>query len=343
MNRSTYRIAAAALLPLALAFWLKDSVGAVRDHVPARAKYQRLPIEFPRENPYSDAKAALGKTLFYETALSGSGTYSCGSCHEQTLAWGDGRARAIGDTGKTLPFRSPTLIDIWAVPVLGWDGKFPDLESVTFAPMLNPANMNFPAAEKELPSRLANKPGYGDAFRKAFGDEAITRQRVEMALATYQRTIVAPEAPFDRYIAGDAQAIGPAAKRGFALFEGKANCAACHNGPSFTDGSFHDIGTARGEDIGRGRLFAGSVKLRYAFKTPTLREVTLRAPYMHDGSVPTLREVIELYDKGGIDRPSRSEQIRPLHLSATEKTDLLAFLQTLTASSQSANGERPKR
>jgi len=142
---------------------------------------------------------------------------------------------------------------------------------------------------------------------------------------------VSGEAPFDRWIKGDERAISVAAKRGFDLFNGKGHCAACHSGWSFSDSSFHDIGTARGDDIGRGRLFPTSVQLRYAFKTPTLRDVARRAPYMHDGSVATLADVIDLYDKGGIDRPSRAEEIRPLHLTAQEKGDLIAFLQTLTA------------
>ena len=134
------------------------------------------------------------------------------------------------------------------------------------------------------------------------------------------------DAPFDRWIKGDEHAIDNAAKRGFDLFNGKAHCAACHTGWAFSDSSFHDIGVARGDDIGRGRLFPTSEKLRYAFKTPTLRDVARRAPYMHDGSVATLSEVIDLYNKGGIDRPSRAEDIKPLGLTAQEKADLIAFL-----------------
>ncbi|MBE7199340.1 MAG: c-type cytochrome, partial [Parafilimonas terrae] len=138
--------------------------------------------------------------------------------------------------------------------------------------------------------------------------------------------------PFDRWIAGREDAISAAAKRGFDLFNGKAGCAACHSGWSFTDNSFHDIGVGKGTDIGRGRLKPTSAALTYAFKTPTLREVGRRGPYMHDGSVPTLQAVIDLYDRGGIDRPSRSRSIKPLHLSATERADLLAFLDTLSTS-----------
>jgi len=151
------------------------------------------------------------------------------------------------------------------------------------------------------------------------------------ALATFERTIVSGETPFDRWVAGDEAAIGEPAKRGFALFTGKAQCAQCHEGWNFTGGAFYDIGEAADEDIGRGRIFSNSLKLQHAFKVPTLRDVARRAPYMHDGSVATLAEVIDLYDRGGIDRPSRSELIKPLGLDAREKADLVAFLETLTA------------
>ena len=142
------------------------------------------------------------------------------------------------------------------------------------------------------------------AFDAAFGKGDITVLKIEQALATFERSIVSNEAPFDHWVAGDDNAIGLAAKRGFALFNGKANCAACHSGWAFTDASFHDIGVAKNDDIGRGRLFPSSVKLKYAFKTPTLRDVARRGPYMHDGSLATLEDVIDLYDRGGIDRPA---------------------------------------
>ena len=162
----------------------------------------------------------------------------------------------------------------------------------------------------------------------------MSRSTVEQVVAAFERTIVSGPAPFDRWVAGQADAISESAQRGFALFNGKANCAACHSGWAFTDGSFHDIGTAKGDDIGRGALFPTSRKLRYAFKTPTLRDVAQRAPYMHDGSVPDLAAVITLYNEGGIDRPSRSELIHPLGLSDRDQSDLIAFLHTLTETSR---------
>jgi cytochrome c peroxidase len=289
-------------------------------------------IPFPKSNPYSEAKAKLGKMLFFDPVLSGAGVRSCATCHSPSLSWGDGRARAMGEGQKPLAVRSPTLLNVAWTPKLGWDGHFRNLEAVAIGPITGATNMDLP--EKELTPRLKAIPAYVDAFHAAFGEGEITRHKIELALATYQRTIVSTDAPFDRWIAGDEKAISEAAKRGFDLFNSKANCAACHSGWAFTDASFHDVGSATKNDIGRGKLFPTSVKLQYAFKTPTLRDVARRAPYMHDGSVPTLEAVLELYDRGGIDRPSRSEEIRPLHLSKEEKADLIAFLHTLNGAAE---------
>jgi len=321
----------AGLLLVGLPMGYMAAEGA-QDPDAVRANYRRpAAIPFPDDDPYTKAKADLGKMLFFDPQLSGSRKHSCSSCHQPAKSWSDGLPHAIGEDPAGLKIRTPTLIDVAFVDVLGWDGKFPDLESVAFGPLTSPQNMNI--TERELMRRLRAAPRYTAAFAKAFGDKHITRRRIELALATYERTIVAGEAPFDRWIMGDENAISPEAKRGFALFNGKAQCSSCHSGPSFTDGSFQDIGSATGDDIGRGRLFPSSEKLQYAFKTPTLRDVAERGPYMHDGSVATLEGVIELYNKGGIDRPSRSPSIKPLSLTAEEKAELIAFLKTLSGSS----------
>lgn len=293
------------------------------------AKYRRpSQIPFPSSNPYSEAKSNLGRMLFWDPILSGSRTRSCASCHNPGLSWGDGLPRAIGKNQKALPLRTPTLLNLAWIVQLGWTGHFASLEDVTFGPITGAANMNLP--KKMLIKRLSAIPDYVAAFQDAFGEGKITPLKVELALATFERTIVSTEAPFDRWIAGKKDAISEAAKRGFDLFNGKARCASCHRGWAFTEGSFHDVGAAKGKDIGRGKLFPTSVKLLHAFKTPTLRDVARRAPYMHDGSVSTLEEVIDLYNKGGIDRPSRAVDVRPLHLTKSEKADLVAFLKTLT-------------
>ncbi len=301
-----------------------------------REAYRRpLQIPYPDDNPYSAEKDELGRLLFFDPILSGAGVRSCGTCHNPLLSWGDGRPRAIGEGDNALALRSPTLLTVAWTPRLGWDGKFRDLEAVAFGPIVSPTNMNLP--EGKLIERLGAIPGYVDAFAAAFGPSGITRRNIELALATFQRTIPVPSTPFDRWVEGDESAIGVAAKRGFAVFNDKGRCATCHSGFAFTDSSFHDIGSAKDIDIGRGRQFTNSVKLRYAFKTPTLRDVALRAPYMHDGSIATLEEVIDLYDRGGIERPSRSVLIRPLGLTDEERSDLIAFLNTLSAPPQEAS------
>lgn len=319
-----------ALACLVLPIWGASLTGATPDRGEARALYRR-PSEtpYPESNTPSTAKVDLGRKLFFDTRLSGSGRISCATCHRPDLGWSDGRARSVGEGGREMDLRSPTLLNVAWVPRPGWDGKFRSIEAVTFRAITAESNMNL--SEAEVIARLQADPDYARDFEAAFGEGGITKGRVEMALATFQRLIVSGEAPFDRWVAGDEGAIPAAAKRGFALFNGRAGCAACHSGWALTDSSFHDIGTAEGADIGRGRLFPGSVTLRYAFKTPTLRDVAGRAPYMHDGSLPTLEAVIDLYDRGGIARESRSEAIRPLGLDAGEKADLVAFLRTLTA------------
>jgi cytochrome c peroxidase len=324
----TWKIAGVACA-MAAVFGTSVSLSGEAGHDRAswREQYRRpAEIPFPENNPYSEAKSRLGRMLFFDPILSGSQVRSCATCHNPALSWADGQRRAIGEV--PLPLRSPTLLNVAWTPKLGWDGHFRDLEAVAFGPITAAGNMNLP--EKLLIERLSAIPGYKEAFAAAFGKPDISRRNVELTLATFERSIISSEAPFDRWIKGDEAAISEAAKRGFDLFNSKAHCASCHSGWTFTDASFHDIGTAKNNDLGRGRLFPNSVKLRYAFKTPTLRDAARRAPYMHDGSIATLEAVIELYDRGGIERPSRSELIVPLRLRKDEKAELNAFLQTLT-------------
>jgi cytochrome c peroxidase len=303
------------------------------DRTAWKAKYHRpTEIPFPKDDPYSDAKLVLGRMLFWDPLLSGSRTLSCASCHNPALSWGDGLPRALGENNDTLPLRTPTLLNIAWISPLGWTGHFASLEDVTFGPITSSKNMGL--SKNELIQRLSAIPGYQAAFQSAFGKGKITPNKVEMALATFERSIVSTRAPFDRWINGDEKAISESAKRGFDLFNGKARCVSCHSGWNFTDGSFHDVGSAKGNDIGRAELFPTSIKLHYAFKTPTLRDVARRGPYMHDGSELTLKAVIDLYNKGGIDRPSRAEDVRPLHLSDSEEADLIVFLNTLTGEPQ---------
>ena len=331
-RRWYFRIGAVALLLLARA--VGPNVMALADSPadPQRAEWKKdyarsAEIPYPAEDPYSEAKAKLGKMLFFDPILSGSGQIACASCHNPGLSFTDGLRHGIGE--REMATHTPTLLNVAWAPILGWDGHFPSLEKVAFGPILNPAIMG--NKEDRLIASLEAIPEYREAFSETFADQAVTRANIEQALATYQRTLVSAPAPFDRWIAGDESAISESAKRGFDVFNGKGNCAGCHSGWAFTDEGFYDIGVGQGDDIGRGKLVPNSPKLQYAFKVPTLRDVARRAPYMHNGSEPTLAAVIELYDRGGIDRPSRSELVKPLHLTAGEKADLIAFLETLTS------------
>ncbi|WP_096485755.1 cytochrome-c peroxidase [Methylorubrum populi] len=324
---------AAALLSILLGGLAVATDGA-SDRSAALADYRRpLAIPFPDDNPFQAAKAELGRALFFEPALSRDGDRTCATCHIPGKDWTDSSPRAPRSDGGFMDFRTPTLLNVaWIDTIYGWDGKFLGLETVARTPLTAAGNMNMPP--EEMVRRLSADPTYVAAFAKAFPEPApddgpVTQERIERALATFQRLIVAGPAPFDRWVEGDAHAVGAAAKRGFDLFNGKAHCAACHSGWNFTDGSFHDVGVAKDGAIGRGRFFPNSTSLRHAFKTPTLRNVARRPPYMHDGSLTTLSDVIDLYDRGGIERPSRSRDIRPLRLSAREKADLIAFMESL--------------
>jgi cytochrome c peroxidase len=316
------------LLALAVAAVLAPlvtSTAATRSIAEMKALYVRPgTIPFPADNPYSADKAKLGEMLFFDPRLSGANYISCATCHNPGFSWGDGLPRGIGHAMTVLGRRTPTILNgAWA-ELLMWDGRKASLEEQALGPMSAPVEMN--QNMDQLVIKLSAIPGYRNAFTATFPD-GLTVQNVAKAIATYERTVVSGVAPFDRWIAGNEAAISESAKRGFVLFNTKANCVACHTGWNFTDNSFRDIGLP---DADRGRVAIVDLpSMEHAFKTPTLRDVARRAPYMHDGSVPTMMAVIEHYDRGGVQRPSLSEEMKPLHLTAQEKADLVAFMQTL--------------
>jgi len=294
-----------------------------------RAEYKRpATVPFPTDNPYTIAKVALGKVLYFDTRLSGGNLLSCAACHNPAYSWGDGQPRGIGHGMKVLGRRSPSIINAAFGQIFMWDGRAVSLEEQALGPIKADVEMNLPL--DQLIERLKGIPGYAPLFQAAFPNEEIKPENVARAIATYERTVVSARAPFDSWIENNERAISDAAKRGFVLFNTKAGCNKCHSGWNFTDDSFHDIGLAS-EDIGRGKFLPSIEKMKFAFKTPGLREIARRGPYMHDGAVATLDAVVEHYDRGGIDRPSRSDLIKPLGLTAQEKSDLVAFMQTLTS------------
>jgi len=284
----------------------------------------------PAHNKSTAERIALGKTLFFDPRLSGSNWISCASCHNPAMGWSDGLPTAIGDGMKTLNRATPTIVNTAYSPILMWDGRERGLEAQALGPITAGGEMN-----QDLPGlvrKLSRLPGYVAMFEKAYPGEGITDQTIGKAIAAYERTVLSGESPFDRWRRGDPKAVSASAKRGFQLFEGKANCAACHQGFNFTDNGFHNIGLKTiGKDEDLGRFAVRKVgMLRGAFKTPTLRDVELTAPYMHNGIYATLEEVIDHYDRGGDVTDNLAPDMKPLSLTAQEKADLVAFMRSLT-------------
>jgi cytochrome c peroxidase len=277
------------------------------------------------ENPSTAAKVELGRRLFFDPKLSGDETLSCSSCHLPEKGFADGERTAIGMGKQRLLRNAPTVLNAVYNPVQGWEGKFTRVDQQINAALAHPQVMDM-GQEADLIARLDDVPQYRAMFQNAFGDGP-TQQHIIQALAAYIGTLTTRNSPFDRYARGDKQALSDRQKSGLALFIGKAGCVQCHNGPNFTDSQFHSLGLP-GDDPGRFRV-TGLEADRGRFRTPTLRNISLTGPYMHDGSVSTLAEVMAIYDAGGGASP-KSELLKPLNLTSQEKRDLIAFLESLS-------------
>jgi len=268
----------------------------------------------PEDNPLTREKVALGRRLFFDRRLSLDRTLSCASCHHPKRAFTDGRAVAVGVLGRKGTRSAPTLVNRGYGASHFWDGRAPTLEKQVLEPILSAKELNMTFEEV--------------AARVGMGPEDVSR-----ALASYVRSIRSGDSSFDRYLHGDRNALSEQQRRGLNLFRGKANCSACHVGPNFTDEGFHNTGVAWRDrvllDAGRFTVTAKPVD-RGAFKTPTLREVARTAPYMHDGSLATLEQVIDHYDRGGNPNPALDPDLRPLRLNPEEKQALIAFLRSLS-------------
>lgn len=319
-----------------LALWIFGMVGysAV---LPVRSeglralveKYRRpTTVPIPANNPATPEKVALGQALFFDPRLSGSGAIACATCHNPGLAWGDGLPKGIGHMGTRLDRHTPTLLDVAFGEPYFWDGRAATLEEQAKGPMESRKEMNMQASD--VVRRVRDIPGYSAAFERVFPAQPISIDVIAAAIATFERTVISRDAPFDRWVNGDDHAISTAAVRGFVLFNGKSNCAVCHQGWRMTDDGFHDTGLAD-RDRGRALIAPGIEQLEQAFKTPTLRNIDQRAPYMHDGSLASLSAVIDHYDGKFARRASLDSNMRPLGLTPDEKRDLLAFLYTLTS------------
>lgn len=283
----------------------------------------------PEENKVTPARVELGKVLFFDPRLSGSNWISCATCHNPALGWSDGLTTGIGHGMNKLGRATPTILNTAFNPIQMWDGRKSTLEDQALGPIGADAEMNQPLPE--LVKKLSKIDGYRAMFQKAYPGESITEVTIAKAIASFERTIISTESPFDRWRSGDNSAVDESVKRGFATFTGKASCTGCHKGFNFTDNGFHNIGV---KDLGAedlGRFQQKKVRsLKGAFKTPTLRDIALTAPYMRNGTYGTLDEVVDHYDRGGDVKDNLSPDIKPLNLTAQEKADLVAFMKSLT-------------
>jgi cytochrome c peroxidase len=305
-------------------------------------------------------KVELGKKLYFERRLSADDSVSCATCHDPRHGFAEPKPVSIGVGGKKGVRNAPSAFDAAFLGTQFWDGRVPTLEEQATGPIVNPIEMAMPSSDAAV-AKIAALAEYKPLFEGAFGDEAVTMDRIAIAIASFERTLVDVEAPIDRFVAGDQNAISASARRGWDLYNGKARCNNCHgyvaSFPLMTDELFHNIGVAAKDvnfeqlarhvsanpdsftdlahtegvtELGR-FIVTKEYKDIGAFKTPQLRNVALTPPYMHNGSEATLEAVIDFYDKGGNPNPWLDGGMRPLSLTAQEKADLVEVMKTFTS------------
>jgi cytochrome c peroxidase len=269
-----------------------------------------LYMPVPEDNPITAKKIELGRRLFFDRRLSRDGSISCATCHDPGRAFSDGRAVAVGVFGREGRRNAPAIVNRGYGRAFFWDARSSSLEAQVLAPISDPNEMGF-------------------AIDEAAARVELSREQISSRLASYVRSILSGNSRFDRFVNGDQATLTADEQRGLQIFRGKGNCTACHVGPNFTDERTHNTGvawrTGTSTDVGAGK---GN------FKTPTLREISRTAPYMHDGSLATLAEVVDFYEGGGHGNPHLDPEIRPFRLTPAERRALVAFLQTLTGELQ---------
>lgn len=285
-------------------------------------------------NPPTPERVRLGRWLFYDKRISADGSVSCATCHRPENAFSEPTATSTGIKGQVGGRKAPGFVNLaWTLyPHFFWDGRADSLEAQAKGPMENPIEMGNKHAV--VVKTVSEIKGYRKYFKEAFGTEAVNIDRIAHAIADYERTRLSGNSPWDRWKAGDEKAVSAEVKLGDELFFGKAECNQCHLGQNFTDSLFHNLGVgwiAQKKDFkDKGRFLVTKKKADLgAFKTPGLREVTKHAPFMHDGSMKTLDEVVEHYNKGGNKNPYLSPKIRRLRLTPKEKKAIVAFLGAL--------------
>ena len=286
---------------------------------------------YPADNPPTKEKIELGEMLFFETMLSGGGRRSCGTCHKPELLFMDGLSRAWGLNESELSRKAPGLLNVGWQRKMFFDGRARSLEEQVPMPLEHPQEM---ALDPEIAAaRVAADPGYRRFFEKAFPGEPITFNLIAKAVASYERTLVSYDSDLDRYLNGDDEALNPAAKRGMELFTGKAGCIKCHHGPLLTDHKFHYTGVPER---------AGDSKPGSKYKTQSLRDVTRRFSYMHNGMFLRMEKVLDHYTRGGSAPPGLDTEISPVSFTSNERSDLTAFLQALNGRITGAQLSSPR-
>lgn len=313
----------------------------------------------PSDNPMSKDKVELGRTLFFDPRLSSDNTVSCATCHSPQAAFSDNRQVSLGVGLQAGDRNAPTIINRAFSKEQFWDGRARSLEEQSKLPLINPKEMAMPSHEL-LVKKVGDIRGYKSWFKRVFARDVNIDDLVK-AIAAFERTVVSGNAKYDAFKTGNQQALSEAEKRGLALFEGRARCSQCHNGPNFTDEKYHNLGVdwdAARVDLGRYEATQNEQDIG-AFKTPTLREIADTAPYMHNGTFTTLEETVTLYNRGGIanpfldvemrrsnrtleqmleyyekekaqEKPSSETELVKLDLTKQEQADLVAFLRTLS-------------
>lgn len=357
--------------------WLTPGFNAqqpsLKTQIPSGLPADTWDYYVPRNNPLTPAKIELGRKLFFDARLSADGSVSCSSCHDPKFAFTDGKAVAEGIFGRRGSRNSPTILNATFNTGQFWDGRADTLEDQAIQPLINQLEMGNQSYD-DVVKRLGAIPEYVAEFKAIFGDE-VKIELAGKAIAAYERTLVSGDSPFDRFIAGDQNAISEAAKRGFAIFRGKGRCSRCHTfsdaTPFFTDFNYHNTGvaanhpnfdrlsrqafaaveTSRGKEAidamakQDGGQELGRVLITYqvfdigAYRTPSLRNIALTAPYFHDGSAKTLAGVIRFYNEGGRQNINREWDLSALALTEDEQRDLVTFLETLTGRMPNAGND----
>lgn len=310
------------------------------------------PLPISPANPLTPEKVELGKKLFFDRRLSGDGTMACATCHNPETGYSDALPISLSYPTTRNWRNASAIINLAYNSAFFWDGRAANMEEQALFPIMSAFEMN--QNLDYLEEELKEVPEYVTAFQDVFGGE-ITRERVGMALAAFQKTIVSKDAPLDKHLQGEKNALTPVQKKGYDIFTGKGHCVSCHNGPNLTDNKFYNIGVPENpsvvndprvsatrrftakvsgyaaystltEDPGR-YLVTKDRKDWKAFKTQTLREIALTGPYMHNGVFGSLKEVIEFFNKGGGDDNNKTPLLKPLHLTDDEKQVLEVFLK----------------